>query len=304
MSDHMLPRRLGDAHLRLLRIFKAVVESGGFAAAEVVLNISRPAISQAMTELEETLNMKLCQRGRAGFAVTDQGEQAYQATLQLLGSLETFRTQINAINTELHGEFNIGITDNMVSVPQMHITRSLAALKNRGPDVIINIRMIPPNEIETATLDGRLQVGVVPQLRTLPGLNYLPLYEEQSLLYCAEGHPLFNDDRQAISATTLREYDAVMPAYPQPAGIKEQFQDLKASATSTDREGIAFLILSGQFIGFLPTHYAQQWVKQGRLRAIAPQQRHFTTPFGVITRKDARPNLILEAYLEEIQNLL
>ncbi len=31
----LLPRQLGDAHIRLLRIYKVVIESGGFAAAEV-----------------------------------------------------------------------------------------------------------------------------------------------------------------------------------------------------------------------------------------------------------------------------
>ncbi len=144
-ADNLLPRQLGDAHIRLLRIYKSVVESGGFSAAEVELNISRPAISQAITELESLLKMRLCHRGRSGFSVTDQGNVVYQSALQLLASLETFRAQMNAINTELSGELNIGITDNMVTIPQMRITRALATLKQRGPDVVINIRMIAPN---------------------------------------------------------------------------------------------------------------------------------------------------------------
>ncbi len=127
----LLPRQLGDAHIRLLRIYKVVIESGGFAAAEVDLNISRPAISLAISELESLLNMKLCHRGRAGFSITEQGEEVYQSTLQLLGSIENFRTQMNAINTELVGELNIGITDNLVTSEQMRITRSLSALKHR-----------------------------------------------------------------------------------------------------------------------------------------------------------------------------
>jgi hypothetical protein len=47
-SKNLLPRQLGDTHIRLLRIFKMVIESGGFAAAEIELNISRPAISLAI----------------------------------------------------------------------------------------------------------------------------------------------------------------------------------------------------------------------------------------------------------------
>lgn len=300
-SENLLPRQLGDAHIRLLRIYKAVVESGGFSAAEVELNISRPAISLAISELESLLNMRLCNRGRAGFALTEQGEEAYDATLQLFGDLENFRARINAINTELKGELNIGITDNMVTVPQMRITRALAALKARGPDVIINIRMIPPKDIESGVLDGQLLVGVVSEQRSLPGLNYLPLYDEQSLLYCSDKHSLFTQDNDSLTDEQLAQYDAVLPAYPQSADIKQQQAILKASASSTDREGIAFLILSGSYIGFLPTHYAQQWIRENRLKAIQPQQRSFTTHYSVITRKGARNNLIRDAFIEELE---
>ncbi len=299
--ENLLPRQLGDAHIRLLRIYKAVVESGGFSAAEVELNISRPAISLAISELESLLNMRLCNRGRAGFALTEQGEEVYDATLQLLGGLENFRARINAINTELKGELNIGITDNMVTVPHMRITRALAALKARGPEVTINIRMIPPKDIESGVLDGQLLVGIVAEQRTLPGLNYLPLYDEQSLLYCSNDHPLFESDNEHLSDSELAEYDAVLPAYPQSAEIKQQQVILKAGASSTDREGIAFLILSGSYIGFLPTHYAEQWVKEGRLKAIQPEKRSFTTHFTAITRKGARNNLIRDAFIEELE---
>ena len=302
-AKNLLPRQLGDAHIRLLRIFKAVIECGGFAAAEVELNISRPAISLAITELESLLKMRLCQRGRSGFAITEQGEQVYNSALQLLGSLETFKTQINAINTELVGELNIGITDNMVTIPQMSITKALSELKLRAPEVIINIRMIPPNDIETAVLDGTLHIGVVPEFRTLPGLYYKRLYKERSLLYCANQHPLFFQNLTMISDSALSQYDAVVPSYPLSASIKQQQVMLKATATSTDREGIAFLILSGRFIGFLPTHFAKRWVVKDQLRAVGEHNRGFDTHFSVITRKGAVHNLILEAYMEALENV-
>lgn len=303
-TKSLLPHKIGDTHIRLLRIYKTVIESGGFASAEVELNISRPAISLAISELESLLNMRLCHRGRAGFSVTNEGEVVYQAALQLLGSLETFKSQVNAINRELKGEFNIGITDNLATMPQMHITKALAALKDRGPDVIINIRMIPPKDIETAVIDGQLHLGVVPDLRTLSGLNYLPLYKEKSLLYCSKEHPLFSKDNSKLGSEELADFDAVLPAYPQAADIKQQQKKLKAAATSTDREGIVFLILTGRYIGFLPTHFAERWVKDGLLTTIQPEQHSFITHYSAIVRKGARTNLILESYLEELNTTL
>lgn len=299
-NKNLLPKQLGDAHIRLLRVFKAVIESGGFAAAEIELNISRPAISQAITELESLINMKVCHRGRAGFSITNEGEQVYQATMQLLSSLETFKSQVNAINTDLIGEFNIGITDNLVTIPQMRLTQALSILKHKAPKVVINIKMIPPNDIESQIIDGQLHIGIVPELRMLPGLNYHPLYKETSLLYCSEQHPLFNQDLDTISDSALGQYDAIVPSYPQSVEIKQQQKVLKATATSTDREGIAFLILTGRFIGFLPTHYAERWLNQDKMRTIGSPSRSFSTNFSAITRKGARSNLILEAYLEAL----
>ncbi|GAA0395321.1 LysR family transcriptional regulator [Cocleimonas flava] len=300
----LLPHKIGDTHIRLLRIYKTVIESGGFASAEIELNISRPAISLAISELESLLDMRLCHRGRAGFSVTNEGETVYQAALQLLGSLETFKSQVNAINRELKGEFNIGITDNLATIPQMYISRALTKLKNRGPEIIVNIRMIPPKDIETAVIDGQLHIGVVPDLRALSGLNYIPLYKEKSLLYCSKEHPLFSKDNTKLSSEQLAEFDAVLPAYPQAAEIKQQQKKLRATATSTDREGIAFLILTGHYIGFLPTHFAERWVKDDLMVAIQPEQNNFITHYSAIVRKGARTNLILESYLEELNSTL
>jgi DNA-binding transcriptional LysR family regulator len=294
-----LPHTLSDTHIRLIRIFKTVIESGGFASAEVELNISPSAISIAISELESLLNMRLCNRGRAGFSITEEGEVIYQSSLQLLASLETFKSQVSAINKELKGDFNIGVTENLLSIPRMKITRALAALKDKGPEVIINIRMNPPKYIEAAILDGKLHIGVVPDLRRISGLNYIPLYKEESLLYCSSDHPLFPNTSNNIK---LKDYDAVVPTYPQAAGIKQQQQKLHATATSTDREGIAFLILTGRYIGFLPAHFAERWVKEGRLKAIQENAYHFDTNYSAITRKGASNNYILENFLAELKS--
>ena len=296
-----LAGQVSDADLRLLRIYRKVVECGGFSAAEVELNISRAAISMAMSDLETRLGLRLCQRGRSGFALTDEGAEVYEATLQLLASTEGFRTRINGLHARLKGELNIGITDNLVTMPEMLITDALSALKERGPDVHINIRMIPPNDIELAVLDGRLHTGVIPSLKPLPGLHYRPLYAEESRLYCAAGHALF--EAESVTAAELAKHDAVLPAYAQTSAIKAMHEPLKAAASATDREGIAFLILSGRYLGYLPTHYAERWVRDGRMRALDAHHWHYLTHYSAITRKGAPPNLVLERYLEELERL-
>lgn len=125
--------QLSDIDLRMLRIFKVVVECGGFSAAEVELNITRSAISISMSDLEKRLGFTLCQRGRSGFTLTDEGQQVFEYTQELLLSIENFRTQVNTLHTQLIGELNIGITDNLVTMPKMRITNALSELKNKAP---------------------------------------------------------------------------------------------------------------------------------------------------------------------------
>ena len=95
------------------------------------------------------------------------------------------------MHSHLRGELIIGLTDNLVTMPHMRVTDALASLKKKGPDVQIQIRMSTPGEVEQGVLDGRLHVGVIPQVGALSGLEYQPLYSERSQLYCGVGHPLF-----------------------------------------------------------------------------------------------------------------
>ncbi|MGX5218129.1 LysR family transcriptional regulator [Pseudomonas segetis] len=292
--------QVSDFDIRLLKLFRSVVESGGFSAAESVLGIGRSAISQQMSDLEQRLGLRLCQRGRAGFALTEEGREVFQSTQQLLAALESFRTEVNGLHQNLRGELNIGLTDNLVTVQHMRITNALSRLKERGPDVRVHIRMTPPSEVEQGVLDGRLHIGVVPQSGALSGLDYQPLYDERSLLYCAVGHPLFYADDQLLDDERLNTQDAIAPTFRLPPEIQTHYQVLNCTASASDREGMAFLILTGRYIGYLPDHYANAWVQQGRLRALKPDVRFYDLNLAAVTRKGRRPHLVLESFLEAL----
>ncbi|MFI8480757.1 LysR family transcriptional regulator [Pseudomonas sp. NPDC078700] len=292
--------QVSDFDIRLLKLFRSVVESGGFSAAESVLGIGRSAISQQMSDLEQRLGLRLCQRGRAGFALTEEGREVFQSTQQLLAALESFRTEVNGLHQNLRGELNIGLTDNLVTVQHMRITNALSRLKERGPDVRVHIRMTPPSEVEQGVLDGRLHIGVVPQSGALSGLDYQPLYDERSLLYCAVGHPLFYADDQLLDDERLNAQDAIAPTFRLPPEIQTYYQALNCTASASDREGMAFLILTGRYIGYLPDHYASAWVQQGRLRALKPDSHFYDLNLAAVTRKGRRPHLVLESFLEAL----
>jgi len=291
--------QVSDFDLRLIRVFKTVAEYGSFAAAGSVLGITRSAISMHMSDLEERLGMSLCQRGRAGFALTEQGREVLRASAVMLAGLEDFRREVNQLHQRLRGEFNIGLINNLVTEPRMRITSALRKVRQKSNEVLINISMSTPGEIERGLLDGRLHVGAVPLIAPLSGLDYHPLYDEQSLLYCSRAHQLFahaaNADIKQLIGTP-----AVVPSYRMSAEALSLHQRLDCAARATDREAIAFLILTGQYVGFLPDHYAAAWVEKGRLAAIAPKHMRFCVTLAVATCRGRRQNFIVDRFLEEL----
>ncbi|MFT5709043.1 MAG: DNA-binding transcriptional LysR family regulator, partial [Oceanospirillaceae bacterium] len=274
----------------------------GFSAAEVELNVSRSAISASMSDLESRLGLKLCKRGRSGFSLTDSGKNVYENTLVLLDSMEAFRRQINTIHSSLKGELNIGITDNLITMCHTKIVKSLQCLKKESPDVTINITMLPPNEIEKCVLNGQLHIGMVPKVRDCPGLDYLPMYEEHSSLYCGEDHPLFAVPADKLTAEQVLEHDTIALTYALPEYIQKIYDKHNITATVSDREGIAFLLMTGCFIGFLPTHYADSWVERGLFRQIPMTEFSYSTQIMAITKNGNNTDLILNSYMLALQN--
>src|SRR5438874_704146 len=98
--------QLSDMDLRLLRVFRRVVECGGISAAELELNIGTSTISRHMKDLETRLGLTLCRRGRGGFSLTPEGQKVYEETLTMLAALDQFRTSIDNVHSRMGGELN------------------------------------------------------------------------------------------------------------------------------------------------------------------------------------------------------
>ncbi len=301
-NTHVMNKPLApvsDFDLRLIRVFRTVAECGSFTAAESTLGITRSAISLHMSDLEQRLGMRLCQRGRAGFALTDEGREVLRASESMLASIEDFRREVNQLHDRLRGELNIGLMNNLVTQPHMRITHALAKVRQQSQEVRINISMSPPGEIERRLLDGHLHMGAFPLINRLRGLEYHILYDEKSQLYCSRTHPLF-DKAQDLTVRDLKGIPAVIPGYRLSPEAIELHQPLADAARASDREGIAFLILTGQYVGFLPDHYAQQWVDKGMMTALVPETYHYFVSIAAVTRKNRRQNLIIDRVLNEL----
>lgn len=71
-----------------LRIFKTVVEVGGFTRASQRLNLSQPAVSQHVRALEKELGVPLLPRVGKATRLTPAGEVLLQCATQVLDKLD------------------------------------------------------------------------------------------------------------------------------------------------------------------------------------------------------------------------
>jgi len=289
-KSHAVLGQLGDMDLRLLRVFKSVVDCGGMAAAELELNIGTSTVSRHVKDLETRLGLTLCRRGRAGFSLTMEGEQIYAQTLQLLASTEAFRSGVDEIHRRMGGQLNVALFDKTASNPAAHIGAAIALFCERAPDVALNLHIAPINAIERGVIDGQFQVGVIPGHRSSDSLTYDALFDETMLLYCGAQHPLFGTDNDSLAWSDLGAHQFAGLGYHSPNMEISQQVRLPRKATAFDQEAIATLILSGKFLGFLPDHYADSFVRLGKMRAVKPSLFRYACSFLGILRRSPQPS--------------
>lgn len=297
MARQMLIPQLGNADLKLLRVFKTVAECGGISAAESELNTGRSTISKSLSDLETRLGFRLCNRGPAGFSLTDEGRQVLQATDALLDSVREFRTRVNEVRQKLAGTLRIAAFDQCITNPESRLSHALRAFSEQAPEVDLELYLLPPNIIESRLQEGHLDVGIVARHRPLPGLDYMPVHGEDMFLYCGRGHAFF-DPPEAPSMDQVRSAKYVGISFNSPNLQVGQKLNLHSRAVVQNEMMLAMLVLSGQYVGFVPSHMAQQFEDSDKMRRILPDQIQYRTSFAAATRRIPEPNRLTRVFLD------
>lgn len=292
-------RRLDNIDLRLLRVFVVLADAGGFSGAQITLNLSQSTLSTHLADLEKRIGGQLCLRGRNRFRLTDLGQATYAAARKLFGDIEDFQARVDAASGGITGRLKIGMPDGIHTSRQLGIQKVIARLMQPDFDVYIDLFLGTPSELEQRISDGDRDIVIGPLTQKAPGVIYQPYFNEPHYLYCGKDHPLFvrrdaSIDRAAIDAArfSVRGY--------------RQFDDLyrvghpRAGASTVDMEAQLMLILSGKFIGFLPDHFAQPWVRDGQMRAVKPQSFQFSSTHNIAYRRSDADRPLIRAFLASL----
>ena len=259
--------QISGSDLRALRVFDAIVRHGGFVAAQSELNISQPTISNHISALEQRLGVALCQRGRQGFRLTEKGEMVYAAAQRLLRSHDEFSIEVGTLRGRLAGKLKIGLVDCIVTDPSFRLQKVIDQFQAQPNDVTLQLHQEFPQVLQRMVLEGELHLAIGSFPVKIQGLDYTPLYEEDHGLFCGRGHHLFDVPEDKLDVRKLQDEPIVSRGYWRNE-YRKSLGFNKVAAVVYQIEPQLISIMSGRYIGFLPLHYAEKWVDDGKLRRL------------------------------------
>lgn len=293
--------QFAEKDLRLLKVFMAVADSGGYTAAQAELNVGTSTISNHMSELEERLGARLCQRGRIGFQLTSKGELVYAAAKRLFASVGDFTGSMAGIRGRLAGALNLGLLDSAITNPLSPVHEAVRRFNARDNDAEVTVRVEELHIMEKLLLDGQLHLVIGCFPRKISGIAYEYIYSERQELYCGRGHPLFAPDAKSITVQDLSHYRVVSRSMWMQTELPRLMAET-ASATVNDVFAKVFLIRTGSYIGFLPKHLGDNWAAGGELKSLLPQALSWSAPYYLATRKGSAGTLVKDTFLEDFWN--
>ncbi|MEH6445683.1 MAG: LysR family transcriptional regulator [Oceanospirillaceae bacterium] len=304
-SDYSIGKA-NSIDIRLLSIFMTVVECGGFTKAQEPLNIALSSISTYIQDLETRLGLKLCNRGRGGFSLTENGQHVYGEALKLFASVDQFNANLAGLNGKLIGELKIGILDNSTMSPSTRVPEVIHHFSAQHPEVHIVIKVLSSDEIEEELKVGTLHLGIGLFSDNKKNLRVIDSFTIMVDLYCGNRSLLFktnmgndgdSNEALAFDSKKLQSFGYAKGCY-SPELKTELGQMLPhATASSYLSEGLAFLILSGRYVGFLPRRYAANWVSNKEMKRLPQAQFSHDVQLSVVVSKGVTIGPVLNGFL-------
>jgi DNA-binding transcriptional LysR family regulator len=247
--------------IKHLRVFTAVVEHEGVTAAAHRAGVDLSTVSRDLSALEARLGVKLCRRGRGGFALTPQGESIYRASVELLSRLQIFEQEVRAAQETIGDKINFGVIDNVITNHGTGVVATLSKMHRDYPETMINVSVHEVSSIDVLVRERRIDIGMTGQPAWLQPLHYTPAFFEEDRLYVSRTSPHFD---QIIGAFSNH---SASPPEPVPYIARsyrtdvfqefEQRHPLKVASMGSSLESILAAVLAGVGCALLPIHFVR-----------------------------------------------
>jgi DNA-binding transcriptional LysR family regulator len=181
--------------LRQLTYFVATAEAGSTLRAAETLNVSQPAISVAISQLEQIFGQKLFVRRHAqGVDLTPFGRRKLIEVRHLLAHASAIGGGAN--EDALSGELEVGIFSTLAPAFAPGLLRAFA---DAHPHVRVRIREMNLDQIHRDLEGGVIELTLLYDLDTIAEMIRTPLASFTPYALLDEAHPLAKLDRIPIT---------------------------------------------------------------------------------------------------------
>jgi DNA-binding transcriptional LysR family regulator len=185
-------------NLHHLRLFAAVVDYGGFTKAAAALDLSQPAISKSLNELEHQLHLELIDRRGRSTSLTPAGRLLYSRARELFGVEQAAEQELRELRGLKRGLLRIGAT---TTIANYLLPAILGRFHLRHPRVRVRVSTANTRTIVRMLLEARVDVALVEGPVSDARIEVRPWRDDALIVVAPPDHPLVA--RQPVDPSTL-----------------------------------------------------------------------------------------------------
>lgn len=274
---------------RHLLLLTSIGEEGNIHRAAEMLNMSQPAASRLLRDLEEIIGAKLFERLPRGVRANLYGETVIRHARIALASLSEAADEIELLQEGQTGQINVGA----IAGPAIGLVpRAVSRVARENPLVRIKLEVDSSDRLLEALQDGKIDIMVGRLLERHDKTNYTydRLADEPVCAVVRNEHPL-------LSRTDLGLPDmANMPWIVPPAGsiLRHRFDIMfreagfdapKQIIETVSPMLVTRLLEETDFLAVVSMDVARYYVSCGLISSLAVTLSCNMDSYGVITRK-------------------
>ncbi|MEV4431787.1 LysR substrate-binding domain-containing protein [Streptomyces sp. NPDC049585] len=276
-TSSIAPGRPRQPSLAQLRAFVAVAEHLHFRDAATAIGMSQPALSGAVSTLEETLGIQLLERTTRKVLLSPAGERLAVRARAVLEAVGSFMEEAEAARAPFTGVLRLGV---IPTVAPYLLPTVLRLVHDRYPQLDLQVHEEQTGSLLDGLAQGRLDLLLLAVPLGMSWITELPLFDEDFVLVTPHDHWLAG--RGDIPREALRELDLLL--LDEGHCLRDQALDVcreagrtEGVAATTSAAGLSTLVqLVGGGLGvtLLPATALQ--VETGRSERLATG--HFADP--------------------------
>lgn len=192
---------------RLLELL-SIAEAGSFTKAAARRRVSQPALSNSMAHLEQTLGVRVLDRGRGGAALTEYGRLLVVHAQALAALLARANDDVQLKKQGLEGRLSVGASP--LACVEL-VPNAVAHLLRKSPDIQIEIHERPDDQLMEGLRAGQFDIVVNPggPHSDPPDVVRELLMHDVSVVMVHKRHPLAR--RRTVSLKDLQGVHWVLP---------------------------------------------------------------------------------------------